>query len=74
MKKLLLKSMMVLMFMVSQAYAQSRTVTGTITGKDDGLPIPGASVVIKGTKIGTQTGSDGKFTITANTGQSYQKP
>lgn len=46
-----------------QAFAQNRTLTGTVTGKDDNLPIPGASVTVPGTQVGTQTNDYGKFTI-----------
>lgn len=55
--------MFVLVLIAFSAIAQERTVTGTITSKDDGLPIPGVSVKIVGTKVGTLTNSDGKFTI-----------
>lgn len=66
MKKLLLASLCFLMFFVTQTYAQNRTIRGTVTAKEDGLPIPGASVTIKGTTQGTQTNADGKFTISGN--------
>lgn len=42
---------------------QGRTVTGRVTGADDNLPIPGVSVLLKGTVFGTQTDADGKFSI-----------
>lgn len=51
-----------------QAFAQNRTVTGTVTAKDDGLVIPGVTVKVKGTQIGTQTNSAGKYTISAPAG------
>jgi TonB-linked SusC/RagA family outer membrane protein len=51
-----------------QAFAQNRTVTGTVTAKDDGLPIPGVTVKIKGTTLGTQTNSAGKYVISAPPG------
>src|SRR6201996_1262213 len=63
MKKLLLVSLCFLMLCVTQVFAQNRTVTGTVTAKDDGLPIPGVSVKIKGTSTGVQTGPNGKYTI-----------
>jgi TonB-linked SusC/RagA family outer membrane protein len=47
-----------------QIFAQNRTVTGTVTAKDDGGPIPGVGVKVVGTSIGTVTGADGKFAIT----------
>ncbi len=40
-------------------------VTGTVTGADDGLPLIGASVIVKGTVSGTVTDLDGKFSIEA---------
>lgn len=44
------------------AFAQKRSISGTITGEDK-LSIPGASIVVKGTTIGTVTNFDGKFTL-----------
>ncbi|HMI02521.1 MAG TPA: SusC/RagA family TonB-linked outer membrane protein [Pedobacter sp.] len=61
--KKLLQSLFILLFVASSAMAQDRTITGTVTGKDDGQPLPGVTVLVKGTKIGTQTGSDGKFAL-----------
>lgn len=40
-----------------------RTITGTVT--EYGMPLPGASVVVKGTTNGTQTDLDGKYSIKA---------
>jgi len=51
------------MLCITQVFAQNRTVTGTVTSKDDGLPIPGVTVKVKGTNVGTQTNTAGKFTI-----------
>jgi TonB-linked SusC/RagA family outer membrane protein len=61
--KKLLQSLFVLVFFALSAFAQERTITGTVTGKEDGLPLPGVSVKIKGAKGGTQTNNDGKFSI-----------
>jgi len=49
----------------NQLFAQNRTISGTITGQDDGLPLPGVTVRIKGTTIGTQTSVNGKYTLNA---------
>ncbi|MBS7564448.1 TonB-dependent receptor [Mucilaginibacter sp. Bleaf8] len=68
MKKILLNFLWVLMLLGSQAYAQSQTVTGRITGKDDGQPLAGVSVTIKGARTGTQTNADGKYSITVPSG------
>jgi len=45
------------------ASAQEKTVTGKITDAKDGSPVPGATVMVKGSKTGTQTKVDGTFTI-----------
>ncbi|TWJ03582.1 TonB-linked SusC/RagA family outer membrane protein [Mucilaginibacter frigoritolerans] len=68
MKKLLLVSLCFLMLCITQAFAQNRTVTGTVTAKDDGLPMPGVSVKVKGTSIGTQTNAAGKYTLSVPKG------
>ncbi|MBC8756229.1 carboxypeptidase-like regulatory domain-containing protein [Kordia sp. YSTF-M3] len=47
---------------------QISTVNGTVTD-DSGLPLQGASIVIKGTDIGKTTDFDGNFSIKANLGQ-----
>ncbi len=59
-----------LFFMASHVHAQTRTITGTVIGKDDGLPLPGVSVTALGTKTGTQTGVDGSFSIKIESGGS----
>ncbi len=68
--KKLLQSLFILMFIASAAMAQNRTITGTVTGKDDGKPLPGVNVIVKGTKIGTQTGSNGKYALSVPSGSS----
>jgi TonB-linked SusC/RagA family outer membrane protein len=60
-KILLIFSLCIALF--SSAFAQ-QSVTGTVTG-DDGLGIPGVSVVQKGTSNGTITNTDGNYTIKA---------
>jgi len=45
------------------AFAQQSIVTGVVTSVEDGLPIPGVSIVVKGTTNGTITNIDGKFSI-----------
>jgi TonB-linked SusC/RagA family outer membrane protein len=61
--KKLLQSLFLLLFIAFQAVAQERTVTGTVTDKTDGLPLPGVSVKVKGTNVGTSTGGDGRFSV-----------
>ena len=49
-------------FLGVQSFAQ-KTITGTVTSADDGSTIPGVSVVVKGTTIGTVTNIDGEYTL-----------
>lgn len=48
---------------LQSVFAQSREVSGVVTSADDGMSIPGVSVMVKGTTIGTSTDFDGKYTI-----------
>lgn len=50
------------------ASAQSIDVKGTVKTSDD-QPLPGATVLIKGTTTGTTTTTDGQFTLKAKTGE-----
>lgn len=53
-----------ILFSSSLLYAQDRTVSGKITSADDGSPIPGANVLLKGTTNGTVTDIDGNYKLT----------
>jgi TonB-dependent starch-binding outer membrane protein SusC len=54
--------MLGMLLISSQLLAQTRTVTGRVVDVA-GVPIPGASVQVRGTNAGTITGPDGTFTI-----------
>ncbi|HZH64727.1 MAG TPA: carboxypeptidase regulatory-like domain-containing protein, partial [Flavisolibacter sp.] len=43
-------------------FAQQKTITGKILG-EDGVPIPGVTVLAKGTTVSTVTNSEGNFSI-----------
>ncbi|MBP4137722.1 SusC/RagA family TonB-linked outer membrane protein [Flavobacterium geliluteum] len=53
-----------LVLVTQLTFAQERVVSG-IVSDNTGLPLPGVSVLVKGTKTGTQTDFDGKFSIKA---------
>ncbi|OGS70519.1 MAG: SusC/RagA family protein [Flavobacteria bacterium RIFCSPLOWO2_12_FULL_35_11] len=61
---------LLLALMVQISFAQEKTVTGKVT--DGSGPLPGVTVLIKGTKAGTQTDFDGNYSIRANTGAVLQ--
>jgi TonB-dependent SusC/RagA subfamily outer membrane receptor len=50
------------LFLLS-SQAQNKTITGKVTDSKDGSPMVGASVTVKGSTLGTQTGADGAFRI-----------
>lgn len=43
--------------------AQTKEITGQVTSSDDGSSIPGVSVSVKGTTLGTITNMDGKYNL-----------
>ncbi|MFA5330369.1 MAG: TonB-dependent receptor [Prolixibacteraceae bacterium] len=45
-------------------FAQGLQVKGVVTSADDGQPIPGVSIVVKGTTNGTMTDIDGNYSLT----------
>ena len=58
---------LLLAFVVQLTFAQEKTVTGKVTD-ESGLPLPGATVLIKGTTTGVSTDFDGVYSIKANSG------
>ena len=52
---------------VQISFAQTKTVSGTITD-DSGVPLPGVNIVVKGTSTGTQSDFDGLYSIEAGEG------
>ncbi len=65
-KKLLL---LVFLSLPSLLVAQNRTVSGKVTGADDNLGIPGASVLVQGTTKGVATDADGNFSLELQAGE-----
>ena len=67
MKRILLTCVS-LMLLASVAFAQDRTVSGKVTGSDDGLPLPQVTILIKGTTNGTATDLDGNYNLSVPSG------
>ena len=63
MKRKLMLLMACLMIGIGLVNAQVKKVTGHVTSDEDGLPVVGASVLVKGTTVGTVTDIDGNFTL-----------
>ncbi|MBG7613549.1 SusC/RagA family TonB-linked outer membrane protein [Polaribacter sp. BAL334] len=58
--------MLLLALVVQISFAQEKTVSGTVSDSSGNLP--GVSVLVKGTKTGTETDFNGKYTIKAKVG------
>ena len=52
--------------MLLSLHAQQRTVAGRVTDASDGMPLPGVSVVVKGTSSGTATDTEGRYSLSVN--------
>jgi TonB-linked SusC/RagA family outer membrane protein len=65
--RFLFLTLLTLFFNVA-AHAQVGVIQGKVVGDEDGLPVPGVSIVVKGAVKGTATDFDGKFSIKANEG------
>ncbi len=63
MKKVLLLMLFLLFAGIQILLAQTKAISGTVTAAGDGAPIPGVSVVVKGTTIGTVTDINGKYQL-----------
>lgn len=53
----------VFLLLTASVFAQQIEVSGTVVDADDGLPLPGVTVLEKGTTNGTVTDFDGKYKI-----------
>ncbi|GAB4038240.1 SusC/RagA family TonB-linked outer membrane protein [Spirosoma jeollabukense] len=67
MKRILFVSMLLVCSLWSTAWAQERRVVGKVTSAEDGSPLPGVSVVVKGTSKGTTTDAGGVYDISLPT-------
>jgi len=66
MHKLLL--IIILLYSGITAYAQNVTLQGRVTSQEDNSPLPGVSILVKGTSSGTTTDADGRYRLEATPG------
>ena len=64
MKNFLLIVLLLVGGLLQQVQAQSRTLTGKVTDQSTGQGLPGVTVLVKGTTIGSSSNSDGSFSLT----------
>jgi hypothetical protein len=65
-----LKGFVVVLFVfaLQVSFAQQKVIKGTVSD-NAGIPLPGVSILVKGTKSGTQSDFDGKYSIKAESNQ-----
>lgn len=56
--------LVLLICMVIHSVQAQKTISGLVTSSDDGQPIPGATVLVKNTTMGTTTSDDGHYELT----------
>ncbi|NJM26723.1 MAG: SusC/RagA family TonB-linked outer membrane protein [Bacteroidia bacterium] len=67
MKKILL-TCLGLCLCLGMVWAQDRMITGRVTAAEDGTPLPGVNVIVKGTSNGTVTDVEGKYSLSVPQG------
>ena len=72
--RIIQKNLKVILFLFamlgfSLSYAQVKTITGKVTDAETGEPLPGVTIVVKGTTNGTITNFDGDYSIDVEEGQ-----
>lgn len=72
--RIIRKNLTVLLFLfaaliTSMSYAQVKTITGKVTDSQTGEPLPGVTIIVKGTARGTATNFNGEYSIEAEPNQ-----
>ncbi|WP_222983508.1 SusC/RagA family TonB-linked outer membrane protein [Flagellimonas meishanensis] len=70
--KIVQKFLLVILFVFPVMIFAQITVGGTVTEQTTGSPLPGATIIIKGTSTGTSTDFDGNYQIAASIGDILQ--
>ncbi|WP_370871155.1 SusC/RagA family TonB-linked outer membrane protein [Algoriphagus sp.] len=68
--RLLSLTFLMCLFNLGTAQAQTKEVSGVVISGEDNLPLPGVSILLKGSTSGTVTDVDGKFRISVTSDQS----
>ncbi|GAB2690183.1 SusC/RagA family TonB-linked outer membrane protein [Mucilaginibacter koreensis] len=72
MKKNLLFFLLVGLLAFSNAWAQTRKITGNVVSSDDGQSLPGVSIKVLNSNVGTQTSTDGGFSLNVGSNSTIQ--
>ncbi|WP_020531993.1 SusC/RagA family TonB-linked outer membrane protein [Flexithrix dorotheae] len=69
-KKIPIVVILICLFQIG--YGQGSIISGTVTSSEDGEPIPGVSILIKGTSRGTTSDFNGNFSVDVSKGETLQ--
>jgi TonB-dependent starch-binding outer membrane protein SusC len=70
MNKMLYKSFLIILLTIITISVVGQTqINGTVTSGEDGLPLPGATIFVKETTVGTTSGADGEYKLTIPEGK-----
>ncbi|MCB9056819.1 MAG: SusC/RagA family TonB-linked outer membrane protein [Chitinophagales bacterium] len=61
--------MLISLFCFTYSWGQVKQITGIVISEESNSPLSGASITIKESQAGTQSGTNGEFTISANVGE-----
>ncbi|HPN77822.1 MAG TPA: carboxypeptidase-like regulatory domain-containing protein, partial [Prolixibacteraceae bacterium] len=61
--------MLAFLLLTIAGYAQQKTISGKVTDASNGEPLPGVTVVVVGTTVGTITNFDGDYSLKVDAGQ-----
>ncbi|WP_025764672.1 SusC/RagA family TonB-linked outer membrane protein [Dyadobacter tibetensis] len=64
-KPFTLSYIVIIMFLSLSSLAQDIIIKGKVSSATDGLPLPGASIIVQGTSKGSTTDTDGNFSLSA---------
>lgn len=67
-----MKITFLVLFLLVSTFSLGQRITGTVTEKGTGLPLPFASVFINNSTIGSATDSDGRFVITGDIPETFE--
>ncbi|KXX69218.1 TonB-dependent receptor [Flammeovirga sp. SJP92] len=67
-RSILLIALLSILIITNDTFAQDRVLNGKVLGADDNLPLPGVNIMVQGTKQGTVSDFDGKFSILVGEG------
>ncbi|MBU2927667.1 SusC/RagA family TonB-linked outer membrane protein [Winogradskyella psychrotolerans] len=65
-------SLLLMLFVSICAMAQQIEINGVVTSKNDAMPLPGVSIIIKGTSTGTTSDFEGAYSLLVNRGDQVE--